>query len=102
MKRSTSALLISIVMLGTGEREPCERLVACIASVREKAAGIKWERELSEIEVDAGTPEGERTPAETYAFQPEYVPEVGSLSSHAILVWTRVPRTRLEPVWMGK
>ena len=56
---------------------PCERLVACIASVREKAAGIKWERELSEIEVDAGTPEGERTPAETYAFPPEYVPEVG-------------------------
>ena len=27
------------------------------------------------MEVDAGTPEGERTPAETYAFPPEYVPE---------------------------
>ena len=25
----------------------------------------------SEMEVDAGTPEGERTPAETYAFPPK-------------------------------
>ena len=47
-------------------------------SVREKAAGIKWERELSEPEeVGAGTPEGERTQVETYAFPPEYVPGAG-------------------------
>ena len=69
---------------------PSKRPAAHIASVREKAAGIKWERELSEIEVDAGTPEGERTPVETYAFPPEDVPEAGPTFSDR----SRAPRAQ--------
>ena len=82
---------------------PCKRPAAYIASVREKAAGIKWERELSEMEVDAGTPEGERTSAETTRLSsPEYVPEASSL---AILVWTTaltISAIAAQPVRMGK
>ena len=49
---------------------PSKRPAAHIASVRGKAAGIKWERESSVPEVDAGTAEDDRTSG-SVAYRPD-------------------------------
>ena len=56
------------------EQETCGAHCKC---ERESCWNQIGERELSEIGADAGTPEGERTPAKTYAFPPEYMAEAG-------------------------